>query len=283
MQQRDFSFKTQDGLVLRATEWKPESTPKAAILLVHGIGEHIGRYQYVAKFFTDANYALTGFDLRGHGKSEGIRGHAPSFDTLMGDITQAIAIVRKNFPGLPIFLYGHSLGGSLVIYYSITQDSHPAGVIVTSPALGVTVPIPPAKMMLGKLMYSLYPTFQMKNGLDPDDLSHDTSVGQRYLSDPLVHPFTTARLGLDLLNSGAFSIEHAKEIHWPMLLMQGTCDKLVNPQLTRKFADQAPSSMITYKEWEGFNHELHNEVEKDKVLQTMVDWLDSRKAAIQEN
>lgn len=277
MQQRDFSFKTQDELLLHAVEWKPDGEPKASILLVHGIGEHAGRYQHVAEYFTQAGYAITGFDLRGHGKSEGIRGHAPSFDHLMDDITQGIGIVRSNFPGLPVFLYGHSLGGSLVINYSITRDSNPAGVIATSPALGITVPIPPAKLLLGKIMYAVFPTFQMKNGLDPNDLSHDTSVGQRYISDPLVHPYTTARLGLDLINSGSFAIEHASEIHWPMLLMQGTSDKLVSPELTRNFAERAPSQLVTFKEWDGYYHELHNESKKDTVLKTMVDWLDAHK------
>lgn len=277
MQQRDFSFKTQDELLLHAVEWKPDGEPKASILLVHGIGEHAGRYQHVAEYFTQAGYAITGFDLRGHGKSEGIRGHAPSFDHLMDDITQGIGIVRSNFPGLPVFLYGHSLGGSLVINYSITRDSNPAGVIATSPALGITVPIPPAKLLLGKIMYAVFPTFQMKNGLDPNDLSHDTSVGQRYISDPLVHPYTTARLGLDLINSGSFAIEHASEIHWPMLLMQGTSDKLVSPELTRNFAERAPSQLVTFKEWDGYYHELHNESKKDTVLKTMIDWLDAHK------
>lgn len=275
MQQRAFSFKTQDELTLQAVEWKPDSQPKACVLLVHGIGEHTGRYQHVAEYFTQAGYAITGFDLRGHGKSEGIRGHAPSFDHLMEDITQGIAIVRSNFPGLPVFLYGHSLGASLVIFYSITRDSNPAGVIATSPALGVTVPIPPAKMLLGKIMYAVFPTFQMKNGLDPNDLSRDTSVGKRYKSDSLVHSFTTARLGLDLLNSGSFNIEHASKIHWPMLLMQGSADKLVSPELTRNFAERAPSQIVTFKEWDGYYHELHNEPQKDTVLQTMIDWLDA--------
>lgn len=261
--------------MLHAVEWKPDCEPKACILLVHGIGEHTGRYQHVAEYFTKAGYVITGFDLRGHGKSEGIRGHAPSFDHLMDDITQGIDILRSNFPGLPVFLYGHSLGGALVIYYSITRDSNLAGVIATSPALGITVPIPPIKLLLGKIMYAVFPTFQMKNGLDPNDLSHDTSVGQRYTSDPLVHPFTTARLGLDLIKSGSFNIEHASEVQYTMLLMQGTADKLVSPELTRKFAEKAPSQLITYKEWDGYYHELHNETQKDVVLQVMVDWLNA--------
>jgi len=275
MQQRFFKIKTNDGLTLHAVEWKPEIKPKAAILLVHGIGEHTGRYQHVAKTFTDAGFALTGFDLRGHGQSEGIRGHSPSYDALMEDINNGLKIVRDTYPGVPVFLYGHSLGGNLTLYYSVTQKFLPAGAIVTSPALGVTVPISTVKMLVGKIMYSIFPTFQMKNGLDPNDLARDTNVGLAYSADPMVHTYTTARLGLDLLNSGSYIIEHAANIQMPILLMQGTLDKLVSPELTKKFADRAPTQFVTYREWEGYYHELHNEPEKADVLQVMIDWLNS--------
>lgn len=275
MQQRFFEIQTKDGLKLHAVEWKPDIEPKAAILLIHGIGEHTGRYQHVAQTLTDAGFSITGFDLRGHGQSEGIRGHSPSYDAFMEDINTGLKIVRETQPGKPVFLYGHSLGGNLTLYYSVTQKSLPSGAIVTSPALGVTVPIPPVKIFLGKIMYSLFPTFQMKNGLDPNDLARDTKVGEAYTADPLVHPYTTARLGLDLLNSGNYIIEHAANIQMPILLMQGTSDKLVSPELTKKFADLAPAKFVTYKEWQGYYHELHNEPEKADVLKVMIDWLNS--------
>jgi alpha-beta hydrolase superfamily lysophospholipase len=115
----------------------------------------------------------------------------------------------------------------------------------------------------------------MKNGLDPNDLARDAKVGAAYTADPLVHAYTTARLGLDLLNSGNYIIEHADNIQIPILLMQGTSDKLVNPKLTKEFADHAPAKFVTYKEWQGYYHELHNEPEKADVLKTMVDWLNS--------
>lgn len=275
MQQRFYKIRTNDGLTLHAVEWKPDFTPKAAIFLVHGIGEHTGRYQHVAEVFTNAGFVLTGFDLRGHGKSEGIRGHSPSYDAFMEDINIGLKNVRETYPGIPVFLYGHSLGGNLTLYYSVTQQSLPAGAIVTSPALGVTVPISPAKMLIGKIMYSVFPTFQMKNGLDPNDLARDTNVGTAYTADSLVHTYTTARLGLDLLNSGKYIIEHAANIQMPILLMQGTSDKLVSPELTKKFADHAPAKFVTYKEWKGYYHELHNEPEKADVLKVMIDWLNS--------
>lgn len=273
MQQRYFTIQTKDRLTLHAVEWKPEGQPKAALLLVHGIGEHTGRYQHVAQVLTDSGFSVTGFDLRGHGKSEGLRGHSPSYDAFMDDIRNGLSNVQKNFPGIPVFLYGHSLGGNLVLYYSVTQSKIPQGGIVTAPALGVTVPISPMKMAVGKAMYSILPTFQMKNGLDPDDLARDKNVGISYSEDSLVHTYTTARLGLDLLNSGSYIIEHASSIRMPVLLMQGTEDKLVSPNLTRKFADRAPSGLVTYKEWKGYYHELHNEPEKAEVLKVMTDWL----------
>lgn len=276
MESNNFVLKTQDGLTLHGITWKPDGTPKAGILLVHGIGEHIGRYLHVAEVLTNAGYELMAFDLRGHGKSEGIRGHAPSYGLLMDDINRGISIMHENLPGLPIFLYGHSLGGNLALYYSVTQSNHLTGLIATSPALGVTVPIPPAKMFVGKIMYKVFPSFLMKNGLDTNDLSRDPKVGSAYTNDPLVHPYTSARLGLDLINSGKFIIDNAKNVHFPILLMQGTSDKLVSPALTHEFAIQARADLVTYKEWPGYYHELHNEPDKDEVFKTILDWINAK-------
>ena len=274
MKQRDFSWTTADGLKLHATEWKPDGNVKAVLLLVHGLGEHIGRYQHVAEVLTSAGYALSGFDLRGHGKSEGVRGHSPSYAALMSDISKCIQITRENIPGLPVFLYGHSLGGNLVLKYALTMNSNPKGAIVTSPGLGTADPVPPIKLLMGKLLYSLAPAFQMNNGLDVTGLSRDPDVAQKYTTDPLVHPLISTRWALDMLNNGRYLVEHASELKLPLLLMQGTEDRVVSPELTKCFAQGAPVDIIKYKEWDGYYHELHNEPEKQQVLNYMIDWLD---------
>jgi alpha-beta hydrolase superfamily lysophospholipase len=276
MKQNEFTWKTNDGLNIQAVEWIPEVKIKAVVALVHGVGEHALRYQYVAQKFTDAGYLLSGFDLRGHGRSEGPRGHAPSYDALMDDINKSIDEATTKHPGLPLFLYGHSLGGNLVLYFSITRKADVKGAIVTSPGLGTAEPVKGATLALGKIMYKLMPTFKINNGLDRSGLARDPEVERKYSSDPLVHPFISARLGLDFLESGQFILNNADKIHWPLLVMQGSADRLVSPDLTRQFAGRAPKELVTYKEWEGYYHELHNEPEKDQVIQVMLDWLTAK-------
>lgn len=271
---QELSWQTRDGLKIFGQEWKPDGKVKAAIALVHGLGEHSGRYGHVAEAFTSKGYSLTGFDLRGHGKSEGIRGHSPSYGALMSDISQNIGIVREHFPGVPVFLYGHSLGGNLVLYYCLTQKPDLKGAIVTSPGLGTAEPVPAAKLILGKLMYNLAPAMQMENGLDRSGLSRDSEVEKIYSADPLVHSKISTRWAFDMLNNGRYIIDHAGEFPIPLLLMVGTGDRLISVKLTEDLAHGVPISKITFRKWEGFYHELHNEPEKAKVIDAMTGWLD---------
>src|SRR5664279_3643884 len=148
-------WKTKDGIDIFAQYWRPESAPKAVVVLIHGLGEHSSRYQHVAQYFTQAGYALSTMDLRGHGRSVGSRGHFPSFDIVMRDINQLLDETQKIFPDLPIFLYGHSLGGALVLYYGYAQKRTLRGMIVTAPGLAAGTPIPPLKIMAGKMLNSV--------------------------------------------------------------------------------------------------------------------------------
>ncbi len=250
----ELTLTTKDGLKLYAKEWLPDLEPKGLVMLIHGLGEHIGRYEHVAKAYTDAGFVFFGYDLRGHGKSEGLRGDAPSFDQLMSDIDLALHTAEGRHPGLPAFLYGHSFGGAQVLYYAENCQNNLHGFIVTSPGLAPTEPVPLPKYLLGKVMYALMPTFRMASALDADGLSRDASVGKKYLADPMVHPYITARLGLDLLNAGKSIIEKAGSIHEPFLLLQGTDDRLTNPPKTAEFASKAPKEFITYQVFPGFYH-----------------------------
>lgn len=273
MQHTEYSWTTKDNLKIFGQEWKPDGKVKGAIALVHGLGEHSGRYKHVAEAFAAAGFSLTAFDLRGHGKSDGIRGHAPSYEAIMSDISQNIELTKEHFPGVPVFLYGHSLGGNLSLYYCITKKPQIKGAIITSPGLGTAKPVSPVTLALGKLLYNLLPSTQLDNGLDRSGLSRDPEVEKKYAEDPLVHPKISARLALDMLNNGKFIIQNASEFPVPLLLMQGSDDQLVNAQLTKTFANAAPLSKVTYKEWAGYYHELHNEPEKAQVLKVMTDWL----------
>ncbi|GAG77006.1 unnamed protein product [marine sediment metagenome] len=146
MKHSEFEFKTFDGLSLFAQSWQPESQPQAVICLIHGMGEHSGRYAHVADRLTKAGYTIFTFDLRGHGKSEGPRGHTPSYEALMQDISSLLEVANKQFPQLSSFLYGHSLGGNLVLNYILRHQPQLEGVIVSDPWLRLAFEPPRFKL-----------------------------------------------------------------------------------------------------------------------------------------
>lgn len=269
-------WQTPDGVKLYTRTWLLETPARAAVVLVHGLGEHCARYDHVAAAFNAQGIAVYGFDHRGHGRSPGVRGHIPSFDAVFGDIDDIIDEARKAQPGKPVFLYGHSMGGLLALDYVLIRKPDLSGVICTSPGLSTGEPVNGLKLLAGKALYTLVPTITMPNGLDVQNISHDKQVITAYTSDPLNTFLVSARLGLDILNTGAWVIEHARDWSLFLLLMQGTGDHLVSPQATTRFAAGVPQNLITYREWEGLYHELHNEYEKEQVIQAMLNWIDQR-------
>lgn len=275
MAHHEFSLETIDHLRLYGQEWMPEAGTRAVIALVHGLGEHSSRYQHVAEFFNQAGIALSTYDLRGHGRSEGQRGHAPSFDALSEDIDCLLHRVTQIYKDLPCFLYGHSLGGVQVLNYALKRQPHLAGFIVTSPGLRTGTPPAAWKVALGKALYAIAPTFTMDNGLDSNDMSHKSEVNQAYQKDPLVHGKITARLGIDLLNTGQWLLAQKGPFPAPLLLMQGSADRVVDPQATRQLAENL-SSDITLKLWEGGYHELHNDNQQQEVLAYLLAWVNAR-------
>jgi alpha-beta hydrolase superfamily lysophospholipase len=151
MKHTEFKLKTFDGLSLFAQNWQPEDRTRAVVCLVHGIGEYSGRYVHVADRLTQAGYAIFTFDLRGHGKSEGLRGHIPSYEAIMQDISFLLETANKKYPQLPVFLCGHSLGGNLVLNYVLRRQPHLKGVIATAPWLHLAFEPPASKIALGKM------------------------------------------------------------------------------------------------------------------------------------
>lgn len=272
METFEWTFKSSDGLDLYARGWAPTGKPKAAIALIHGLGEHDGRYAHVGSALSEKGYALLGFDLRGHGKSGGARGHTPSYDALLDDITAFLKQMEGKYPGLPLFLYGHSMGGNLVLNYTLRRKSNLHGVIATSPWLKLAFEPPAVKVALGRMMNSIAPGFTQPNGLDTKALSHDAAVVTAYENDPLVHDKISARLFSSMHDSGLWAIEHAAEFPLPLLLMQGSADRLDSLDATKEFAAKA-GNKVTLKIWDGWFHEIHNEPEKEEVFKVMLDWL----------
>ncbi|NJC98929.1 MAG: lysophospholipase [Anaerolineales bacterium] len=269
-------FDGGDGLAFFVRGWEPEGNPKAVIALVHGLGEHTGRYAHVAEAMTEAGYAMVGFDLRGHGKSGGARGNIPSLDVAMQDIRRFFRLLTERYPALPQFLYGHSLGGMLSLAYAIQHGKGLKGVIVTGAGFRSPLQKQKAKVAIAGILGSLTPSLILSSGLDPATISRDQDVVQKYVNDPLVHDKISAGLGKTMLTGIDFCFAHVKEFSLPLLIMHGRDDRLVYPSGSEDFAKLAGETNkdVTLKLWEGMYHEIHNEPEQAEVFKVMIDWLD---------
>ena len=265
----------KQGLQFHSRGWEPDKKPKAVVAFVHGHGEHMGRYAHVGAAFSKAGYALMGFDLRGHGKSGGARGHAPSVEALMQDIDLLLEQVRRRYPALPVFLYGHSIGGALVLNYGLRRKPDVKGVIASSPALHTEPEKHPAKLMMAKVLGGLLPTVTIPTGLNTSMLSHDPQVEEDYLKDPLVHDRLSLGFGKIMLESNGWALQHASEFSLPLLLVHGKADAIAFPAGSEEFA-AAMGGRAKLVLWDNLFHETHNELEKVEVLKKSIEWMDEQ-------
>jgi alpha-beta hydrolase superfamily lysophospholipase len=264
-----------DGIDIRGRGWAPDGPARAVICLVHGLGEHIGRYPHVAAFFVSQAIAVQGIDQRGHGRSGGKRGHAASYQAIYGDIDRLIADAKQRYAGAPCFLYGHSMGGNLVINYALARRPDLTGVISSAPGLRPAFKIPDWKLIVGRLARGVKPDLSMANGLEMEALSRDPQVVAACEKDPLVHDFVSARLGLDIITMGEQALGQAAAFPLPLLLMHGSADRLTSPEASRQFA-QTAGDVCTLKIWDGLYHEIHNEPEQGEVFAYALQWLEAR-------
>ena len=278
MKSIELSWKSKDGLDLFGRAWEPdERKPKAVICHVHGHGEHSGRYVHVAQAFTNAGYAMLSFDLRGHGRSGGARGHISSIDDYLQDIDSLLEQARTRYPNLPMFLYGHSLGAVQTLNYCLRRKPVLKGVIATGPSLHTSIENQKIKVVMAKALGALFPTVTIASSLKPSDLSRDQAVVQAYINDPLVHESMSLGFGKSMLEANRYALEHAVEFSLPLLLIHGKEDAIAFPSSSIEFA--APlKEKCTLMLWEGLYHEVHNEPEKAEVLNAMTIWMDARLA-----
>ena len=265
-----------DDVTFYIQGWEPERKAKAVICLVHGLGEHTGRYAHVGKAFNEAGYALFGFDLRGHGQTGGPRGHIPSLDVAMQDIRQFVQFQSQNHAGPPVFLYGHSLGGLLTLAYALQYPEGLRGVIVTGAGLRSALQEQKAKIALVKLLGSLMPTMIIKSELEIAALSRDTDVVQAYVDDPLVHDKASLGLGKAGLSAIDLCFARARTFKPPLLIMHGKADRITYPSGSEDFARLAGETNkdVTLKLWDGLYHEIHNEPEQKEVFKVMIEWME---------
>lgn len=277
MKHIEWSWFDAAGVSIYAQGWLPElptqSLPRAVVLLQHGLGEHSGRYGHVAQFFTDNNIVLLANDRAGHGKSGGKRGHIAKYEYTLQEIEQLHTEATRRFPKVPVFLYGHSMGGGIVLNYLLRKkNSSIRGIIATAPALRPA--FEPAKLvlLLGKVMRSIYGGFVQGNQLDVTKISRDAAVVAAYKNDSLVHDRLSAETGLGLLEWGEYALAHVSEVSIPLLLIHGSADGLTSLAATQEFASRAKGD-VTLRVLDGLYHEVHNEPEQKQVLEDMVRWV----------
>jgi len=281
---------------------------KGVLVLVHGLGEHSGRYCNVVKALTAAGYAVYSFDNQGHGRSEGQRGHINRWQDYRNNIRYFLQLVRQQEPTAPLFLMGHSLGGLIVLDYvlrssalrsdgtALSNQDHPqehseasgsefaalnlVGIVVSAP------PIQPAKgtassvrIMIARLLSGLLPRLPLKMGLDKKGLSRSSEAIEDLVDDPLIHPYVTLRWGSETLKTIAWVKANIDRLCLPILLTHGDADPIIAPAGSYEIFQQIPTPNKTLTLYPGSYHEPHNDLDADVVTTDLVNWLNKCVAA----
>jgi alpha-beta hydrolase superfamily lysophospholipase len=247
--------------------------PRAIIVLVHGLGEHAGRYAGWAARFNEKGVTLLAFDLPGHGRTPGRWGVVPSPEKVYDTIDEIIRETTGSLPGVPVFIYGHSLGGGIVLNYLIRRKPSVTGAIVTSPWVILSETPPAFKVFLAKMAGTLMPGMTQSSGLKTEYLSRDPEVVNAYRHDPLVHGQISAGLYLWMTGAAGETLARAGEITVPLLLAHGRNDMITSPSGSVQVAGSAPRS--TLKLWDEGYHELHNDLLKEEHFEFIIEWMDT--------
>ncbi|MFC5405898.1 alpha/beta hydrolase [Cohnella soli] len=271
-------WRCSDGTTMYACEWLPENATDvpAVIGLVHGMGEHMGRYAHVAEMLTAAGYAVLGFDQRGHGHTVGKRGHVPHYEALLEGVDKLLAEARSRYPDVPVFLYGHSMGGNVTLNYLLRRKPDIAGAVVSGPWLKLAFKPPSLQAVIGKVIEKVYPSYSNNRPINAANLTTDPIMVERYVTDKLGHGHITARFFFGVQAAGLWALDHANELSVPILLMHGGDDKVTSLPASKRFAEAAPPALVTWREWPSYKHELHNEIGREDVFEVVRDWLARR-------
>ena len=267
-----YKWQSFDNNELFGQSWIPDLEPKAVINFIHGIGEHTDRYQNWMPFFVDAGYAVFAIEYRGHGRSFGKRGYIKNYDELLNDIDILLEQSTKAYPDLPQFLYGHSLGGGMVINYTLKRNPYIKALVATSPWLLLTKEPPAWQINAAKFVRKFAPGLILKSTIKTEEITHNQEIVKAYNEDKMIHSKISIELFLSANDNGKWDIEHAKEMPVPFLLVHGSDDKITNPKGSEAFYNKNKEK-TTLKIWEGMFHELHNEPIREDHAKFIIDYL----------
>lgn len=257
----------------------PVSVPQAVILMSHGLGEHSGRYEHVIQAFQEKDLAVVRFDWRGHGRSEGCRGHAASYQVMLDDLSMMFRLTRQRFPDLPVLLFGHSLGGNLIVNWLMRRSQEAVnvtGAVLSSPWFTLTRQPSILKVAVIRSLSALWPSLLIPAGFRPRKLTRNPIAIAAYEHDPLIHRNASVRLISDAYFAGLWALEHAAECQFPILATHGTADSVTSPAGTELFCQRAPHADLLL--FENLVHEPHNEPEWRLVVEAVRDWMLQRLA-----
>jgi acylglycerol lipase len=265
---------TADNLKLHTVSWLPQTPPRAVVFIVHGYGEHIGRYPHVAEALVNAGFAVYGLDHRGHGKSEGTRAYFKTLDDAVNDYRMYFEQVRAKHPELKIFMYGHSMGSLIALAFALRYQNDLTGLALSGCAVNGDETVPGIMMALGKFIKSFAPTLPLQPGLPSSELSTDPAVSQAYDNDPLVYRgLWKVGMGIGLIEAGIKLRDQAQQLKLPLLIMHGEEDKITPISGSKLIYERATSSDKTLKTYPGMRHEIMNEREKEKPLAELQNWI----------
>lgn len=258
--------------------WRPAAQSRGVVAVIHGFGEHSGRYEHLFDALGQERLACLAIDLRGFGQSEGQRGHVDRFEDYLDDTAVALSLARERCSGQPVFLLGHSMGGLVCARFAQErgQEAGLAGLVLSSPALGFALKIPAWKSLLGRVASRLLPGLSMPTRICPEELSHDPLVHEAAEKDPLMTHTASARWFTESLAAQARALEAGGALPCPLLLLAAGSDSIVEVDASRRFLVQAEAGAhgAQAQFYEHLFHEIFNELEREQVCADLLAWLD---------
>jgi len=268
----EHNFKSFDGLDLYAVQWSSTGQSEAVIAFVHGHGDHCRRYDEWFSILTARNISVLAFDYRGHGRSQGRRGVIGRFSDLLQDVAILHEKAKELSPGIPVVLFGHSLGATIVLSYILRSLSLPELAIAISPWLRLKNPPGKCSAALIKTGNMIAPFFTFRTGLHSSDFSSLDGFSGKRENDLLVHNRISSRLYSEVEKEVKWIMAHFSAIETPLLLMQGRDDRIMDRTAARQLYDSSPGQ-VNYLEWKNAGHQLHNSERSNEVLDFITDWI----------
>jgi alpha-beta hydrolase superfamily lysophospholipase len=267
------TFTGAGGINLYYQSWQPQGQVQAIIAIVHGLGAHSGLFNNAVEYLTPQGYAIYAFDLRGHGRSPGQRGHINSWAEFREDLHTFLLRIQEQGPGCACFLWGHSLGATIALDYALRFAESLQGIILTAPALG-KVRVPPLKVALGLMLSGVMPRFSLTVGIEHKVSSRDPKVIITNAQDPLRHPYGSARLATEFFAAEKWVGKHASDLQVPLLILHGSGDKITPPEGSLAFFQRVTLSDKERYVYPGDYHDLHLDLNYQDVLSDLGDWLE---------